>query len=52
MKTAYRAYKRWLDEHGKNGHEPGAYLPGLDLTEEQLFFLGFAQVMLSMTFTD
>ena len=44
MKTAYKAYKRWLDENGKNGREPRAFLPGLELTEEQLFFLGFSQV--------
>ena len=44
MKTAYKAYKRWLEENGKNGREPRALLPGLELTEEQLFFLGFSQV--------
>ena len=36
---AYRAYKRWVVEHGA---EPD--LPGLNLTHDQLFFLNYAQI--------
>ncbi len=42
LKTSYYAYHSWLDKH--DGHEPRANLPGLNMTENQLFFLGFAQV--------
>ncbi|KAI4901513.1 hypothetical protein NFI96_033429 [Prochilodus magdalenae] len=39
VRQAYKAYKKWREEEGE---EP--YLPGLDLNNEQLFFLNFAQV--------
>ncbi|XP_044290417.1 endothelin-converting enzyme 2 [Varanus komodoensis] len=43
LKAAYNAYKVWLK---KNGEEKS--LPSLDLTNHQLFFLGFAQVWCSV----
>jgi membrane metallo-endopeptidase-like protein 1 len=36
---AFRAYKAFVQKHGK---EPK--LPGLDYTPEQLFFIAFGQV--------
>ncbi|KAL6482866.1 hypothetical protein MHYP_G00077380 [Metynnis hypsauchen] len=39
VRQAYKAYKKWREAEGA---EP--YLPGLDLNNEQLFFLNFAQV--------
>lgn len=39
LKASYRAYQQWVEENGK---EPP--LPGIQLTHNQLFFLGFAQV--------
>ncbi|XP_036447593.1 membrane metallo-endopeptidase-like 1 isoform X2 [Colossoma macropomum] len=39
VRQAYKAYKKWREAEGE---EP--YLPGLDLNNEQLFFLNFAQV--------
>ena len=41
LKAAFRAFQEWLKTH----HE--APLPGLNLTSEQLFFIGFAQVWCS-----
>ncbi|KAM4797925.1 endothelin-converting enzyme 1-like isoform X4 [Urocitellus parryii] len=38
LKAAYRAYQNWVK---KNGEEQT--LPTLGLTNDQLFFLGFAQ---------
>ncbi|XP_042880127.1 endothelin-converting enzyme homolog isoform X2 [Penaeus japonicus] len=42
LKASYRAYQQWVEENGK---EPP--LPGIQLTHNQLFFLGFAQVWCS-----
>jgi membrane metallo-endopeptidase-like protein 1 len=39
LKQAYRAYKKWVAEHGKE-----TSLPGLDMTHDQLFFLNYAQI--------
>ncbi|XP_018329444.1 neprilysin-1 [Agrilus planipennis] len=39
LKQAFRAYRKWVGEHGE---EP--YLPGLNLTHDQLFFLNYAQI--------
>ncbi|XP_072553129.1 membrane metallo-endopeptidase-like 1 isoform X1 [Salminus brasiliensis] len=39
VRQAYKAYKKWCETEGE---EP--YLPGLDLNNDQLFFLNFAQV--------
>ena len=39
LKQSYRAYQRWVLDQGKE--EPK--LPGLDLTNNQLFFISFAQ---------
>ncbi|XP_045154875.1 endothelin-converting enzyme 1 [Echinops telfairi] len=43
LKAAYRAYQNWVK---KNGEEQT--LPTLELTNNQLFFLGFAQVWCSV----
>ena len=42
LKTALRAYQEWLYHHGN--HELQANLPALNMTETQLFFMGFSQV--------
>ncbi|XP_065291412.1 neprilysin-1-like [Dermacentor albipictus] len=39
LKQAYRAYKKWVKQHGE---EP--LLPGISLTHDQLFFLNYAQI--------
>ncbi|XP_017776001.1 PREDICTED: neprilysin-2-like [Nicrophorus vespilloides] len=39
LKQAFRAYRKWVSEHGE---EPE--LPGLNLTHNQLFFLNYAQI--------
>ncbi|KAH7956781.1 hypothetical protein HPB52_012724 [Rhipicephalus sanguineus] len=39
LKQAYRAYKKWVKQHGQ---EP--LLPGINLTHDQLFFLNYAQI--------
>ncbi|XP_063233227.1 neprilysin-1 [Bacillus rossius redtenbacheri] len=39
LKQSFRAYRKWVAEHGE---EPG--LPGMDLTHDQLFFLNYAQI--------
>ncbi|KAL9885951.1 neprilysin-1-like [Glossina fuscipes fuscipes] len=38
VKQAFKAYKKWAEQHG-----PEPLLPGLNLTHEQLFFLNYAQ---------
>ncbi|KAG8569550.1 hypothetical protein GDO81_014456 [Engystomops pustulosus] len=43
LKAAYRAYQNWVK---KNGEEQ--VLPSLGLTNDQLFFVGFAQVWCSV----
>ncbi|XP_039223530.1 endothelin-converting enzyme 1 isoform X1 [Crotalus tigris] len=43
LKAAYRAYRNWVK---KNGQEPS--LPALGLTNDQLFFVAFAQVWCSV----
>ncbi|KAG8142234.1 putative Endothelin converting enzyme 1 protein [Naja naja] len=43
LKAAYRAYRNWVK---KNGEE--ASLPALGLTNDQLFFVSFAQVWCSV----
>lgn len=35
-----KAYKRWVEENGEEKQ-----LPGLKYNHDQLFFIGFAQVM-------
>ena len=37
--TGFQAYESWVKEHGQE-----YTLPNLDLTNEQLFFVGYAQV--------
>lgn len=39
LEASFEAYKEWIEHHG-----PEMSLPGLMLTNQQLFFLGFAQV--------
>lgn len=39
LKASYHAYQQWVEENGSE-----APLPGIHLTHNQLFFLGFAQV--------
>ena len=43
IRVSFQAYQSWLKKHGDNGHEAMSYLPGLKFSEEQLFFLAFAQ---------
>ncbi|XP_006138521.2 endothelin-converting enzyme 2 isoform X1 [Pelodiscus sinensis] len=43
LKTAYNAYKAWLQKNGEEMH-----LPAVGLTNNQLFFVGFAQVWCSV----
>ncbi|XP_054576396.1 endothelin-converting enzyme 1 isoform X4 [Eptesicus fuscus] len=43
LKAAYRAYQNWVQQNG-----PEQTLPTLGLTNDQLFFLGFAQVWCSV----
>ncbi|XP_075718016.1 endothelin-converting enzyme 2 isoform X2 [Rhinoderma darwinii] len=43
LKAAYHAYKSWLQKHGEEKR-----LPGVRLTNHQLFFVGFAQVWCSV----
>ena len=42
MRTSYKAYQAWMKTNGYS--ENSARLPGLNTTENQLFFLSFAQV--------
>nr|AMO02505.1 endothelin-converting protein 5 [Tityus serrulatus] len=39
LKVAFRVYEKYLKHHGE---EP--YLPGLDFTNKQMFFIGYAQL--------
>lgn len=48
LKTAYGAYSTWMKEHGLK--EVDARLPGLGMTEKQLFYLGFGQVIFRFKF--
>ena len=43
VRVSFQAYQSWLEKHGTSGHEAMSYLPGLKFSEEQLFFLAFAQ---------
>ena len=40
LKMSYRAYKKWL----KDNDDRDVRLPGLELSNDQMFFLAFAQV--------
>ncbi|KAM8953141.1 neprilysin [Pelodytes ibericus] len=42
LREAYKAYEKFLKKKGKED-----ILPGLDLTDKQLFFLGFSQIWCS-----
>ncbi|XP_064459622.1 neprilysin-1-like [Ornithodoros turicata] len=39
LKQAYRAYKKWVKQHGEEH-----LLPGVNLNHDQLFFLNYAQI--------
>ncbi|KAF7286321.1 hypothetical protein GWI33_006050 [Rhynchophorus ferrugineus] len=39
LKQSFRAYKKWVAQHGEEDQ-----LPGLNLTHDQLFFLNYAQI--------
>ncbi|CAH0555807.1 unnamed protein product [Brassicogethes aeneus] len=39
LKQSFRAYRKWVNQHG-----PEPDLPGLNLTHDQLFFLNYAQI--------
>ncbi|KAK7877496.1 hypothetical protein WMY93_031836 [Mugilogobius chulae] len=43
LKAAYRAYRSWVQRHGEE-----KLLPAVNLTNDQLFFVGFAQVWCSV----
>ncbi|CAL9684555.1 unnamed protein product [Knipowitschia caucasica] len=43
LKAAYRAYRSWVQKHGEE-----KLLPAVNLTNDQLFFVGFAQVWCSV----
>nr|XP_023701009.1 phosphate-regulating neutral endopeptidase isoform X2 [Paramormyrops kingsleyae] len=42
IRQAFRAYRRWVDTHRSGREEP--LLPGVGLTNNQLFFLSYAHV--------
>ncbi|MGH0153533.1 UNVERIFIED_CONTAM: hypothetical protein FKN15_024718 [Acipenser sinensis] len=42
IREAFRAYRKWIDEERSGKDEP--LLPGIGLTNNQLFFLSFAHV--------
>ncbi|XP_019890443.1 neprilysin-4 isoform X1 [Musca domestica] len=42
IRQAFHAYKKWLHDNPKEAKDE--YLPGIDMTGEQLFFLNFGQV--------
>lgn len=42
IREAFRAYRRWIDRERSGAEEP--LLPGLGLTNNQLFFLSYAHV--------
>lgn len=45
IKQAYRAYEKWLRNHCQSDEcAEREHLPGLNVTNKQLFFLNFAQV--------
>lgn len=44
VKLAFNAYQRWINDHGKE-----KILPSLNKTNEELFFIGFAQKSCSNT---
>ncbi|KAL1491391.1 hypothetical protein ABEB36_011995 [Hypothenemus hampei] len=39
LKQSFRAYKKWVSQHGEEDN-----LPGLNLNHDQLFFLNYAQI--------
>ncbi|CAH2003353.1 unnamed protein product [Acanthoscelides obtectus] len=39
LKQSFRAYRKWVSQHGEEMD-----LPGLNLTHDQLFFLNYAQI--------
>ncbi|KAI4462306.1 zinc metalloprotease family m13 neprilysin-related [Holotrichia oblita] len=39
LKQSFRAYRKWVSQHGEE-----ADLPGLNLSHDQLFFLNYAQI--------
>ncbi|XP_069101995.1 uncharacterized protein [Argopecten irradians] len=43
IKTAYQAYRQWRNSHSSELQN----LPGLDLDDDQLFFVGFSQLWCS-----
>ena len=45
MRIALYAYRNWLKNELKASADPAARLPGLDFTDDQLAFLGMAQVV-------
>ena len=45
LKASYYAYRQWLKEQEFDEEPP---LPGLNMTHNQLFFLSFAQVAISL----
>lgn len=44
LKASYRAYEKWMADN-----ELELALPGVNLTNHQLFFIGFAQVWCSVS---
>ncbi|XP_075148601.1 M13 family metallopeptidase neprilysin 4 isoform X2 [Haematobia irritans] len=42
IRQAFHAYKKWLHDNPKEAQDE--YLPGINMTGEQLFFLNFGQV--------
>lgn len=49
LKTAYMAYRHWFKSKDSNEVKD---LPGLTLTQEQLFFVGFGQVTINNELMD
>lgn len=44
----FKAYEKWLETNNSVGEEE--YLPGLNMTAKQLFFLSFGQIWCGMLF--